>query len=33
MLSEEGGRYRPPMSKYQEMLQAVAGLIFFTVYE
>jgi len=33
MLSEEGGRYRPPISKYQEMLQAVTGLIFFTAYE
>jgi DDE superfamily endonuclease len=33
MLSEEGGRYRPPISKYQEMLRAVIGLIFFTAYE
>jgi hypothetical protein len=33
MLSEEGGRYRPPISKYQEMLQAIIGLIFFTTYE
>ena len=33
MLSEEGGRYRPPISKYQSMLRAVIGLIFFTAYE
>lgn len=33
MLSEEGGRYRPPVSKYQEALRAITGLIFFTAYE
>jgi hypothetical protein len=33
MLSEEGGRYRPPISKYPEMLHAIIGLIFFTTYE
>jgi hypothetical protein len=30
MLSEEGGRYRPPISKYGEMLTAVRGLYFFS---
>lgn len=30
MLSEEGGRYRPPIDKYASMLKAVIGLIFFT---
>ncbi|HXL17748.1 MAG TPA: transposase family protein [Streptosporangiaceae bacterium] len=32
MLSEEGGRYRPPISKYAEMLKAVTGLFFFSNY-
>jgi len=32
MLSEEGGRYRPPISKYGEMLKAVTGLFFFSNY-
>jgi hypothetical protein len=32
MLSEEGGRYRPPISKYGEMLAAVRGLYFFSLY-
>ncbi len=32
MLSEEGGRYRPPISKYGEMLRAVTGLFFFSNY-
>jgi len=30
MLSEEGGRYRAPIEKYESMLQAVMGLYFFT---
>jgi hypothetical protein len=33
MLSEEGGRYRAPLDKYQSMLKAVVGLFFFTAYE
>jgi hypothetical protein len=33
MLSEEGGRYRPPITKYASMLKAVTGLFFFTTYE
>lgn len=33
MLSEEGGRYRAPISKYPNMLQAVIGLYFFAAYE
>jgi DDE superfamily endonuclease len=33
MLSEEGGRYRAPIRKYQSMLQAVIGLFFFAAYE
>jgi DDE superfamily endonuclease len=33
MLSEEGGRYRAPIEKYQSMLKAVIGLYFFAVYE
>lgn len=33
MLSEEGGRYRPPITKYASMLKAVTGLFFFTAYE
>ena len=32
MLSEEGGRYRAPISKYGEMLAAVTGLFFFSNY-
>jgi hypothetical protein len=32
MLSEEGGRYRPPIAKYAEMLKAVTGLFFFSNY-
>jgi DDE superfamily endonuclease len=32
MLSEEGGRYRCPLSKYQGMLKAVIGLFFFSRY-
>lgn len=33
MLSEEGGRYRPPISKYASMLKAIIGLYFFSTYE
>jgi hypothetical protein len=33
MLSEEGGRYRPPIEKYASMLKAVIGLFFFSTYE
>lgn len=33
MLSEEGGRYRPPIKKYPSMLKAVIGLFFFSTYE
>jgi hypothetical protein len=33
MLSEEGGRYRPPINKYASMLKAVTGLFFFSTYE
>jgi predicted SprT family Zn-dependent metalloprotease len=33
MLSEEGGRYRAPIEKYQSMLQAVTGLYFFAACE
>ena len=29
MLSEEGGRYRCPLGKYENMLAAVTGLLFF----
>jgi hypothetical protein len=32
MLSEEGGRYRCPISKYENMLTAVTGLLFFAQY-
>jgi hypothetical protein len=32
MLSEEGGRYRAPISKYAKMLAAVTGLYFFSNY-
>lgn len=31
MLSEEGGRYRPPIDKYASMLKAVTGLYFFSI--
>jgi hypothetical protein len=33
MLSEEGGRYRAPIAKYQSMLKAVIGLYFFATCE
>lgn len=33
MLSEEGGRYRCPLDKYESMLAAVTGLFFFTQYD
>jgi hypothetical protein len=33
MLSEEGGRYRAPIQKYQSMLKAVIGLYFFAACE
>jgi hypothetical protein len=32
MLSEEGGRYRCPLGKYDSMLTAVTGLFFFAQY-
>ena len=32
MLSEEGGRYRCPIEKYESMLAAVTGLFFFLEY-
>ena len=32
ILSEEGGRYRPPISKYDQTLAAVIGLFFFSNY-
>jgi hypothetical protein len=32
ILSEEGGRYRAPISKYGEMLAAVTRLFFFINY-
>ena len=32
MLSEEGGRYRCPLEKYESMLAAVTGLLFFAKY-
>ena len=32
MLSEEGGRYRCPIDKYESMLAAVTGLFFFAEY-
>lgn len=32
MLSEEGGRFRCPIDKYQSMLAAVTGLFFFAKY-
>jgi hypothetical protein len=33
MLSEEGGRYRAPIGKYNSVIKAVVGLFFFTAYE
>jgi hypothetical protein len=33
MLSEEGGRYRAPIEKYQSMLKAIIGLFFFVACE
>jgi hypothetical protein len=33
MLSEEGGRFRPPIEKFEETLQAIIGLMFFRGYE
>jgi hypothetical protein len=33
MLSEEGGRYRAPIEKYESMLKAVVALYFFAAYE
>lgn len=30
MLSEEGGRFRPPLEKFADMLKAVVGLYFFS---
>jgi hypothetical protein len=33
ILSEEGGRYRAPIEKYQSMLKAVIGLYFFAACE
>jgi DDE superfamily endonuclease len=33
MLSEEGGRYRAPITKYSSMLKAVTGLFFFSTFE
>lgn len=32
MLSEEGGRYCCPISKYGELLSAISGLYFFSHY-
>jgi DDE superfamily endonuclease len=32
MLSEEGGRYRCPITKYDSMLAAITGLLFFSQY-
>lgn len=32
MLSEEGGRYRCPIEKYESMLATVSGLFFFAEY-
>jgi len=33
MLSEEGGRYRPPLHKFENTLKAIVGLFFFSAYE
>jgi DDE superfamily endonuclease len=32
MLSEEGGRFRPPLSKFESTLTAIIGLFFFSNY-
>ena len=32
MLSEEGGRYRAPIEKFEETLQAITGLFFFRAF-
>jgi hypothetical protein len=32
MMSEEGGRYRAPIDKFEETLQAITGLIFFRAF-
>lgn len=32
MLSQEGGRYRAPIDKYEETLQAIIGLLFFRAF-
>ena len=32
MMSEEGGRYRAPIDKFEEKLQAITGLIFFRAF-
>lgn len=32
MLSEEGGRFRCPLDKYESMLAAIVGLYFFRIY-
>lgn len=33
MLSEEGGRYRAPIEKYESAVKAIVGLFFFAAYE
>jgi len=33
MLSEEGGRYRAPIGKYDSVVKAIVGLFFFATYE
>src|SRR3954452_14344924 len=33
ILSEEGGRYRAPLEKYERLLKAVTGLFFSAAYE
>lgn len=33
MLSEEGGRFRAPIEKFEETLQAIIGLMFFRAFE
>jgi hypothetical protein len=32
MLGQEGGRYRPPIEKFEETLQAITGLLFFRAF-
>jgi len=32
MLSEEGGRFRPPLAKFESVLTAIIGLFFFSNY-